>query len=132
LFGFHESLKFHESIDKKKISNDILSLRNYAIERLKELNSVEIYGEKSKSSFSIINFNLRGINAHDVVDYLGSKNVFVRAGNFCCPLLCELIGVNSSIRVSFSVYNNKSDVDLLVSSLKELSLNNDLIYFFNH
>jgi len=71
-------------------------------------------------TIDIVLFNLQGYHAHDVADYLGKNNILVRAGNFCCPYLKELIGVESAIRISFFIYNTKDDIDKLIFSLKNI------------
>jgi len=53
---------------------------------------------------------------------LGKNNICVRAGNFCCPYLKKLIGVETAIRVSLSIYNLKVDINKLVLHLKKITI----------
>jgi selenocysteine lyase/cysteine desulfurase len=52
-----------------------------------------------------------GAHASDVAELLGQENVYVRAGHHCAQPLHRAVGVSHSLRVSFSVYNDESDVE---------------------
>jgi cysteine desulfurase / selenocysteine lyase len=129
IFGLKASLEFFNSFDNKEISNYEKELTDYSIKELIKLKKITIYNQNLET-FGIILFNLRGFHAHDVADYLGKNNICVRAGNFCCPYLKELIGVEAAIRISFLVYNTKKDIDKLVCCLEKLVENPNLIVNF--
>src|SRR6185436_17135437 len=94
-------------------------LRDYVFQELTKLKEAIIYNYNCEI-LDIILFNLKDFPAHDVADYLGKNNILLRAGNFCCPYLREVIGVESSVRISFSIYNNKKDIDELINYLKKI------------
>src|SRR6185369_1108453 len=110
---------FLNSLDIKEVSTYEKEIKNYAISELEKLEKITIYN-KNLETIDIVLFNLQGYHAHDVADYLGKNNILVRAGNFCCPYLKELIGVESAIRISFFIYNTKDDIDKLIFSLKNI------------
>jgi cysteine desulfurase / selenocysteine lyase len=119
IFGLQASFEFLNSLDNKEVLAYEKELKNYAISELKKLEKVTIYN-KDLETIDIVLFNLQGYHAHDVVDYLGKNNILVRAGNFCCPYLKELIGVESAIRISLFIYNNKDDIKKLIYYLKKV------------
>ncbi|CAI2179822.1 4946_t:CDS:2, partial [Funneliformis geosporum] len=119
IFGLQASFEFLNNLDIKEVSNYEKELKNYAISELKKLEKITIYN-KDLETIDIVLFNLQGYHAHDVVEYLGKNNILVRGGNFCCPYLKELIGVESAIRISLFIYNTKDDLDKLVHSLKNI------------
>ena len=119
IFGLKASFEFLNSLDIKEVSTYEKEIKNYAISELEKLEKITIYN-KNLETIDIVLFNLQGYHAHDVADYLGKNNILVRAGNFCCPYLKELIGVESAIRISFFIYNTKDDIDKLIFSLKNI------------
>jgi len=96
---------------------------------LESLKKIVIYN-KNLEGISIILFNFQGFHAHDVVDYLGKNNICVRTGNFCCPYLKDLIGVEAAIRISLFVYNDKKDIDKLIYYLKKIEKQPELVVDF--
>lgn len=99
----------------EKIEEEIL---NYAISELKKLDFITIYGPKDiKKRASVISFNVNGIHPHDVASVLDSCNVCVRSGNHCAQPLLRFMGIDSTCRASFYIYNTKEDVDKLIEAL---------------
>ena len=96
------------------------SVTNYAIEELSKLDFIKLYVTKnSKNHSSVISFNINGVHPHDVASILDSNGVCVRSGNHCAQPLLRYLGVDSTCRASFSIYNTKEDVDNLVEALKK-------------
>src|SRR3954469_9890213 len=119
IFGLKRSFEFLNSLDIKEVNNYERELKDYAIKELTKLKKIVIYNQ-NLATVDIVLFNLEGFHSHDVADYLGKNNICVRAGNFCCPYLKKLIGVESAIRISLFIYNNKEDIDKLIYYLKKL------------
>ncbi|CAG8538933.1 6480_t:CDS:2, partial [Racocetra persica] len=126
IFGLKAAFEFLNGLDIKVISNYERTLKNYALGKLKELEKVIIYNQELET-VDIILFNLVGYHAHDVENYLSKNDILVRADNFCCPYLPELIGEEAAVRISLFIYNTKEEIDKLVYCLKELVENPDLI-----
>ena len=61
-------------------------------------------------SFTFISFNIKGVHPHDVASILDSENVCVRSGNHCAQPLLRSMGIDSTCRASFYIYNTKEDV----------------------
>ena len=72
-----------------------------------------------KNHSSVISFNIKGVHPHDVASILDSNGVCVRSGNHCAQPLLRYLGMDSTCRASFSIYNTKEDVDNLVEALKK-------------
>src|SRR6185369_8604674 len=129
IFGLKKSFEFLNSLNIKEVNKYEKELKDYAIRELGKLKKITIYN-KNLETVDIVLFNLEGFHAHDVADYLGKNNICVRAGNFCCPYLKELIGVETAIRISLFIYNNEEDIDKLVYYLKKLEKQPKLIIDF--
>lgn len=119
VFGLQAALKYVSKIGIDNIYQHEKELKKYAIEQFHKLlsNKVTIYNESQESG--ILLFNVDRVAAEDVANYLGHKKIALRSGSFCAKLISEVINCASSLRVSFAIYNNKKDIDQLVSSLQE-------------
>ena len=92
----------------------------YAMEELAKLDFIEIYGPKDLSKRgSVISFNVKGVHPHDVASVLDSENVCIRSGNHCAQPLLRYMGLDSTCRASFYIYNTKEDVDRLIIALNK-------------
>lgn len=101
----------------KSIEDEVLS---YARNELSKLDFLKLYiTPNAQNHSSVISFNVKGIHPHDVASILDSQNVCVRSGNHCAQPLMRYLGIDSTCRASFYIYNTKQDVDNLVNSLNK-------------
>ncbi|SFQ49981.1 cysteine desulfurase / selenocysteine lyase [Amycolatopsis arida] len=66
-----------------------------------------------------VSFVVDGVHPHDVGQVLDGLGVAVRVGHHCAWPLHRRLGVPASVRASFYLYNDLSDVDVLVSGVRE-------------
>lgn len=94
------------------------SLTAYALDRLREVPDVRLFGpEDAESRAGVVSFTLGDVHAHDVAAILNEENVAVRAGHHCCQPLMDRLGMVATTRASLYVYNTLEDIDRLVSGL---------------
>lgn len=119
VFGLKAAINYVRKIKLENIFQNEKALKKYAIEQFEQYlgNKIVIYNKKQETA--ILLFNVVNVFAEDVANYLGHKKIALRSGNFCAKLISEVLNCGSSLRVSFSIYNNKEDVDQLVSALKQ-------------
>ena len=65
-----------------------------------------------------ISFTLEGIHPHDVSQVLDDRGIAVRAGHHCAWPLHRALGVQSSTRASFYLYNTADEVDALAEGIR--------------
>ncbi len=119
--GFKEAINIIEEIGQEEISNHMKKLTDYALEKMKDVDDLEIYGPKDESHNSLISFNLGKIHPHDIAHMLNDLGgIGIRSGHHCAQPLMKQLGINSSCRVSFSIYNDKSEIDRFVETLKKI------------
>ena len=101
----------------QEIENDLL---DYAISEFKKLDFVDLYFSSNRNNHaSLISFNIKGVHPHDVATILDGEGVCVRSGNHCAQPLLRYIGVDSTCRASFAIYNTREDVDKLINAIKK-------------
>ena len=115
--AFGESIKFMESIGIERLIKHESELTNYALEKLKTMNSVKLVGNP-KNKAGVISFTIKGIHPHDIATILDEDGVAIRAGHHCCQILHEKLNLNATARVSFGVYNTKEDIDILCKAIE--------------
>ncbi|WP_287417976.1 cysteine desulfurase [Oceanithermus sp.] len=95
------------------------ALLKYALERLKEVPDLHLYGPEGPDRGGVIAFNLGSLHPHDLATALDDRGVAVRTGHHCAQPLHRRLGVAATARASFYVYNTPDDVDRLVEALFE-------------
>jgi cysteine desulfurase/selenocysteine lyase len=90
----------------------------YALDRIRDVPGLTLYGPRDTVDRSgVLSFAFDGIHPHDVAAILNEGNVAVRAGHHCTQPLMAALGVPSTTRASFYVYNDEDDVDQLIDGL---------------
>ena len=115
-YGLGVAIDYVEQIGMSNIEKYENELTLYADQKISELDFVKTYSE-SKHKTSIISFNLNNIHAHEVASFLDVEGIAVRAGHHCCQPLMKLLNVPATSRLSFGIYNDKSEVDSFVEAL---------------
>ncbi len=116
--GLGEALDYIDGIGREAIKNYEAGLLNYAMEQLRDLNSLRVIGT-AEDKGAIISFEIEGAHAHDISTIMDRSGVAVRAGHHCAQPLMDRYGVASTSRASFAMYNTKEEVDALVTSIRE-------------
>ncbi len=116
--GLGAAIDYVESVGRERIAAHEETLLHYAMERLGELNWLQIYG-RAKGKGAIVAFNVEGAHPHDVSAVLDRYGVAIRAGTHCAEPLLARFGVTSTARASFAMYNSVEEVDRLVEALQK-------------
>ncbi|MBR1540873.1 MAG: cysteine desulfurase [Clostridia bacterium] len=120
VIGLGAAIDYIEKIGYDKIQELEKEVVDYAIQELSKLDYLDLYLTKSlEHHSSVISFNIKGVHPHDVASILDSEGVCVRSGNHCAQPLLRSIGIDSTCRASFYLYNTKEDVDKLVAGLNK-------------
>jgi cysteine desulfurase/selenocysteine lyase len=114
---FLEAIKFIEKIGIKNILAYENEIMEYALEKLKKNNSINIIGNPQDKG-SVISFTIKGIHPHDIATILDDDGVAIRAGHHCCQILHEKLGITATARASLGVYNTIEDIDILCSAIE--------------
>ena len=86
-------------------------------EELKKIEGLKIYGE-AKNKIAVISFNVKGIHHYDLGSLLDQFGVAVRIGHHCAQPVMNYFKIPGTVRISFSFYNTKEEIDLMIKALK--------------
>ncbi|MBV8362365.1 MAG: SufS family cysteine desulfurase [Deltaproteobacteria bacterium] len=116
--GFAAAAEYVAKIGNSAIRAHVRNLADYALQALRNIPGIEIYGPPAYGQRAgIISFNLEGVHPHDVAQIAAEMGVALRAGHHCCQPLMKALGIAGTVRASFAIYNNASDIEALVSAV---------------
>ncbi|MBJ90287.1 MAG: cysteine desulfurase CsdA [Woeseia sp.] len=115
-YGLSAAIDYLTEIGMNKVAAKERELLDYATERLGEIDLLRLIGAADKKA-GIISFEVDGVHAHDVGTILDREGIAVRVGHHCAQPLMDRFGITGTVRASFGLYNDKTDVDALVKSL---------------
>ena len=116
--GLGTAIDWLSAFDRSAVAEHELLLMRLATERLRAINSVKLYG-LAEPKGSIISFGVEGAHAHDVATVLDRYGVAVRAGTHCAEPLMARLGVTSTARASFAIYNTEEEVAALGEAVEK-------------
>jgi cysteine desulfurase/selenocysteine lyase len=113
------AIEYVESIGLEAIAAHEHDLVTYAMEQLAQIPEVTLHGT-APGKASIVSFTWNGAHAHDVGTIIDRAGVAIRVGHHCAQPLMDRLGVASTARASFGIYNTRAEVDRLVQSLDDV------------
>ncbi len=114
--GLGAAIDYINEIGMDAIHKHDQELLKYALEKMREIPNVTVYGSADERG-AVISFNVENIHPHDLSQLLDYDGIAIRAGHHCAQPIMKKLGVSATGRASFYVYNSKEDVDRLCESL---------------
>ncbi|TDQ28504.1 aminotransferase class V-fold PLP-dependent enzyme [Tenacibaculum caenipelagi] len=118
--AFGVAIDYMNSVGFDNIQQQENELLAYATAELEKIEGLKIYGTSDKTS--VISFNLDGIHPYDVGAILDKLGVAVRTGHHCAQPIMNFYCIPGTVRASFTFYNTKEEVDVLVSAVKKAQM----------
>ncbi len=121
IISLGNAIDYLEKIGMKNVEKHEKELTNYCLKKLEKIKGLEVYGPNDLSKrIGVISFNISGVHAHDVSQILGDMGICVRAGHHCAMPLHKKLRIPASVRASFYIYNEKTDIDKLIKGIKKV------------
>ena len=115
--AFGAALDYMNAIGFNAIAAYEEELLVYGTEQLKAIDGVAIYGN-AKEKTAVISFNVKGIHPYDIGSILDKMGIAVRTGHHCAQPIMDYYQIPGTVRASFSFYNTKEEIDLMIAALK--------------
>ncbi|RAJ14238.1 aminotransferase class V-fold PLP-dependent enzyme [Arenibacter echinorum] len=115
--AFGAALDYMNAIGFDAIAQYEHELLEYATKELLAIEGLKIYGDL-KEKTAVISFNIEGLHPYDIGSILDKLGVAVRTGHHCAQPIMDFYKIPGTVRASFSFYNTKEEVDILVASVK--------------
>ena len=118
--GLAKALDYVTGLGMDNITAYEHELTTYAMQRLKEIPDIRIFGEATHKS-SVISFLVGNIHHFDMGTLLDRLGIAIRTGHHCAQPLMQRLGIEGTVRASFAVYNTKEEIDALVAGVERVS-----------
>ncbi|MDI6601212.1 MAG: cysteine desulfurase [Thermoanaerobacteraceae bacterium] len=119
--GLSAAIEYIEGIGLDNIHSHEAELTQYALEKMREIDFVDIYGPRDmRDRGGVISFNVADIHPHDVSTILDQDGIAIRSGHHCALPLMRYLDVPATCRASFYIYNDMDEVDVFIDSLKNV------------
>ncbi|AXT58734.1 cysteine desulfurase [Aquimarina sp. MMG015] len=119
--AFGVALDYMNNIGFDNIAEYENELLAYGTQKLLEIEGLKIYGT-SKNKTSVISFNIDDIHPYDIGSIVDKLGVAVRTGHHCAQPIMDFYKIPGTIRASFSFYNTKEEIDILVAAVKKAKM----------
>ncbi|MBS1489391.1 MAG: cysteine desulfurase [Bacteroidetes bacterium] len=119
VIALNEAVNFINTISKEQIAEYESELLTYATEKLSAIPAVKLIGT-AKEKVAVQSFIIEGIHPFDIGQMLDARGIAVRTGHHCTQPLMDRLGVEGTVRASFSVYNTKAEIDELAEGVKRI------------
>jgi len=116
--GLGAAVDYLRQLDMEQVRAHEHTLTVYALERLRAVPDLTIFGPPAERRGGVISFTLGDIHAHDLATLLDREGVAVRAGHHCAQPLMERMQVAATARASFYVYTTSAEIDTLAEALE--------------
>lgn len=117
--GLAEAIKYVTETGLDNIGRYEADLLNYATDRLKNIDSLTLYGNAQKKA-SILAFLMDGIHMLDAGMVFDKMGIAVRVGTHCAQPVMQHFGITGTIRASISFYNTKEEIDYLCKAIEQV------------
>jgi cysteine desulfurase / selenocysteine lyase len=119
--GLAAAMDYLDAVGRESIAAHDHELAAYARQRLAEIPGMRILGPAAgQPRAGIVSFALGDAHAHDVVTFADQDGIALRGGHHCNQPLMRKLGLPSTARASFYLYNTREEVDVLAASLRRI------------
>jgi cysteine desulfurase/selenocysteine lyase len=115
------AVDYMNSVGFENIQQQEKELLAHATKQLLEIEGLKIYGT-GKEKASVISFNIDGIHPYDIGSIIDKLGIAVRTGHHCTQPIMNYFEIPGTIRASFSFYNTKEEIDLMVEAVKKAKI----------
>lgn len=115
--GLAAAIDYLADIGMARIEQHGRDLGTYTYEQLSSLDGVTVYGPEDRIGLAA--FTVADAHPHDLSTLLNEQGIAIRGGHHCAQPLGEVLGVSSTARASFYLYNTRDEVDRLVDAVRD-------------
>jgi cysteine desulfurase/selenocysteine lyase len=115
--GLGAACDYLDALDRTAIAQHDGDLARLAYEKLSTLPNIRVLGPTGERG-GLVSFAFPDVHAHDVVTFADEDGLAVRGGHHCNQPLMRKLGLTSTTRASFYVYNRPEEIDVLVASMR--------------
>ncbi len=115
IIALGKAIEWVNSLGIENIAAHEHELTRYAVEQLKTIPEMRIFGEPDGAAVSFLTGDIHPADLGTILDRLG---IAIRTGHHCAQPLIDHLGIPGTARASFAVYNTKEEIDALIQGIK--------------
>jgi cysteine desulfurase/selenocysteine lyase len=120
VIAFGKAIEYINAIGLVNLIMHERQITEYVLRRFLETDGIQLYGPQSPANRgAVFAFNYKDLHSHDIGSMLDFYNIAIRAGHHCAQPLMNKLGVISTARASFYLYNSPEEIDILLEALTE-------------
>jgi len=119
--AFGTAIDYMNALGFDEIAEYENELLEYGTQELLKIDGLKIFGT-SKEKTAVISFNVNNIHPYDIGSILDKLGIAVRTGHHCAQPIMDFYQIPGTIRASFSFYNTKEEIDILVAGVKKAAM----------
>jgi len=112
--GLAAAVRYLDAIGMDRVAAHGRALGTRLADGLAQLDDVRVLGVGDR--VGLAGFDLAGVHAHDVGQFLDDRGIAVRVGHHCAQPLHRRLGLTASTRASASVYTTEAEVDFFLEA----------------
>ncbi len=121
VIAFGSALDYLTAVGLKTIDAHDKELLAYAKKCFSKYSAVKIFSPiKIENCGGVLSFTIAGVHPHDIATIFDQAGVAIRSGLHCAEPLVRSLGISTTARMSFYLYNTKHDIDVAEKALKKV------------
>jgi cysteine desulfurase/selenocysteine lyase len=119
--GLGAAIEYVESIGLSNIAPHEDALLKHATEKLGEIPGLRIIGTAAHKA-GVVSFviDYPPMASLDIGTRLDAEGIAVRTGHHCCQPIMDRLGISSTTRASFAMYNTVEEINTLANALRRI------------
>jgi cysteine desulfurase/selenocysteine lyase len=119
--GLSAAVDYLNKVGMNNVHEHEIELTKQTLTGLSQIQGVKVIGPLDmKDRGGVVSFTVDGVHPHDVGQYLDQYGIAVRTGHHCAWPLMRKLNLVGTTRASFHLYNNKGDIDRLITAVSEV------------
>ena len=119
--GWGSAVEWLDQFDMEEVHSHINKIASWTAHRISEIDGITVYGDPSRDDSSgAVSFLHDTIQSQDLALLLDEGGFAVRTGHHCAQPLMDALGVPSTNRASFWIYNTMSEAEAFVEHLRNV------------
>ena len=114
------ALDYVEAIGLDEIADYEHQLLTFCTDEFKKISGMRIFGNAHHKS-AVMSFLVDDIHHYDMGMLLDKLGIAVRTGHHCAEPLMHSLGIQGTVRASFSFYNTEEEIEQLVAGIKRVA-----------
>jgi cysteine desulfurase/selenocysteine lyase len=119
--ALREAVRYLETAGMTWVREHEERLAERLVTELSAIPGIRVFGPAAGVPRSgLASFDVRGVHAHDVGQFLDAQGIAVRVGHHCAQPLHRRLGVTATTRASTYLYTTDEEIDRLIAGVSEV------------